>query len=144
MWVFSWINLLHLMTQVKWVASDMRIWRSLVAPFSFTIIWCGCCCPFWPSCLFAIRFLQPRMVPRDISGHQYSLLFQASLVSFQIVVVTSWVHRARMCSMDLVILHFFQVPHVVWYSEPCFPNHGSIVYHFKEGLLDSHLYGSFP
>lgn len=116
-WSLSWITLSHLITHVRCAASEIRIWRSQVAPLWFVVV---CLCSGGRSvCILADRFPHPRMVPRDISGHLYCSWFHASFVHLQIAVVVLWVHPISMCSMDSVILQLLQTP---LSSKPCMRN----------------------
>ena len=119
-WFLSWIILLHLSTQIRCATSEIRIWRSWVAPFWFVVV---CLCSGGHlGCVWADRFSHPRMIPRDISGHLYCSWSHASLVHLHIAAVVVCVQPIGICSMDSVISQVLQSPLL---SKPCMWYHTS-------------------
>ena len=66
-WVRDCITHSHLSTHMRWVASDMRIWSSHIAPLGGS-----CRFPFISLGLTSM-LPQPRVIPKDISGQKRGL-----------------------------------------------------------------------
>ena len=117
------MTLSHLRTQIRCVASDTSICRSLVAPLLPTGIPCSSSgSSSWGLWVLAVRFPHPRAIPKLILGHWYVSWSHASLANLHIRLVVPCVHPMRMCSIDSVVLHSLHVPRS---SYPGIRNHTS-------------------
>jgi hypothetical protein len=100
-----------LSTQIRWAASDISIWRSLVAdPLLSVGILCwfsGFVTSWWG---LAVRFLHPKVTLKLILGHWYMLWFHASYSSLQIRLAVPCMQPTMICSINSIPLHVLHVP----------------------------------
>ena len=94
--LFLCITRSHLSTQIRWLASDIRICRSLVRPFVFvdaTVCSSFCCLPF------SGRDICPtlNMVPIVIMGHSCHSRGQCSSAFLHIRSLAFALHSSMMC-----------------------------------------------
>lgn len=105
--VFSWITRSHWRTHMRYANSDIRICRSRAAPFGYVTLLLSSA----GGARFIGNFMlpHPRMVPRLISGHRLFAWGHVSLARVHMWEDIPDLHCVRMCAIDSVIWHGWQV-----------------------------------
>src|ERR1700677_2331864 len=100
------MTLSHLRTHIRCTASEMRIWRSLVAPFCLSTVHSLPSLPSWlPSC--ASMHAHPRMIPMVMFGHRILSCGHSFFASSHTMVTGGSLHVSMMWLM------FSNVPQVL-------------------------------
>jgi hypothetical protein len=105
---FLCMTLSHLITQMRWLASDIRIRKSLVLPFVLIVLALfspsGCLPCSWRSIL-----PMPSMVPSLTSGHLCHSCGHSSLARFHISSRAFALHSSKMCVIDSSVLQILHI-----------------------------------
>ena len=98
----------HLITQIKWAASDRMICRSQSIACSFSVGCGGWPALFPASCLGSVRHPVPRMVPRLMFGQSVGAYGQVCRARSHTKRLGCMLHSVNMCSMLSSTWHIAQ------------------------------------